>query len=69
MFRDLYRRAVVLGAALALIASTAQAQPAPLTVFAASTNADAAAYLVFLQGPQASAIFKRYGFIVLSRPR
>jgi molybdate transport system substrate-binding protein len=41
----------------------------PAALVAASTNTGAAAYLVFLQGPQASAIFRRYGFTVLPRPR
>jgi molybdate transport system substrate-binding protein len=41
----------------------------PAALVAASTNAAAATYLMFLQGPQASAIFKRYGFIVLLRPQ
>ncbi len=31
-------------------------------------NPGAAGYLAFLQGPRASAIFQRYGFIVLPRP-
>jgi molybdate transport system substrate-binding protein len=37
----------------------------PAALVAASTNPGAAAYLAFLQGPKASAIFKRYGFIAL----
>ena len=41
----------------------------PAALVAASTNVGAAAYLGFLQGPQASAIFRRYGFIVLPRPK
>jgi molybdate transport system substrate-binding protein len=41
----------------------------PAALVAASASAGAAAYLGFLQGPQASAIFQRYGFIVLPRPR
>jgi molybdate transport system substrate-binding protein len=41
----------------------------PAALVAASNNAGGAGYLAFLQGPQASAIFKRYGFIVLPRPR
>ena len=41
----------------------------PAALVAASSNPGAAAYLGYLQGPQASAIFKRYGFIVLPRPR
>lgn len=40
----------------------------PAALVSASTNGGAAAYLGFLQGPQASAIFRRYGFIVLPRP-
>jgi len=41
----------------------------PAALVAASKNTGGGAYLVFLQGPQASAIFKRYGFIVLPPPR
>jgi molybdate transport system substrate-binding protein len=41
----------------------------PAALVAASANAGAGAYLAYLQGPQASAIFKRYGFIVLPRPK
>jgi len=41
----------------------------PAALVAASNTPGAGAYLIFLQGPQASAIFKRYGFIVLARPR
>jgi molybdate transport system substrate-binding protein len=37
----------------------------PAALVAASSNAGAATYLAFMQGPQASAIFRRYGFIVL----
>jgi molybdate transport system substrate-binding protein len=40
----------------------------PAALVAASQNRDAPAYLAFLQGPQAAAIFRRYGFIVLPRP-
>ena len=40
----------------------------PGAVTAGSRNSGAAAFLGFLQGPQASAIFKRYGFGVLARP-
>jgi molybdate transport system substrate-binding protein len=39
----------------------------PAALVAASTNPGAPAYLTFLQGPQAAAIFKRYGFAVLPR--
>ena len=41
----------------------------PAALVAASSNPSAAGYLAFLQGPQASAIFRRYGFIVLPGPR
>lgn len=41
----------------------------PAAVVAGSANPNAALLLGFLQGPQASAIFQRYGFIVLARPR
>jgi molybdate transport system substrate-binding protein len=41
----------------------------PAALVAASHNAAAPGYLVFLQGPAASAIFKRYGFIVLAARR
>jgi len=41
----------------------------PAALVSASTNPGAAGYLAFLQGPQASAIFRRYGFIVLPGPR
>jgi molybdate transport system substrate-binding protein len=41
----------------------------PAALVAASRTPGAGAYLVFLQGPQASAIFRRYGFIVLPPPR
>lgn len=40
----------------------------PAALVAASSNPGAAGYLAFLQGPRASAIFQRYGFIVLPRP-
>lgn len=40
----------------------------PGAVTAASRNRAAAGFLGFLQGPQASAIFRRYGFGVLARP-
>lgn len=40
----------------------------PGAVTASSRNGGAAAFLGFLQGPQASTIFKRYGFGVLARP-
>jgi molybdate transport system substrate-binding protein len=38
----------------------------PFAVTASSTNKDAEAFLKFLQGPQATAVFKARGFIVLS---
>ena len=41
----------------------------PAALVAASSNPGAASYLAFLQGPQASTIFRRYGFIVLPGPR
>jgi molybdate transport system substrate-binding protein len=41
--------------------------PAALTV--GHDGSGAAGFLGFLQGPQASAIFQKYGFIVLPRPR
>jgi molybdate transport system substrate-binding protein len=41
----------------------------PAALVAASRNAAAPGYLAFLQGPQAGAIFKRYGFIVLASTR
>ena len=37
----------------------------PGAVIAASTNPGAAKFLGFLRGPEASAIFRKYGFIVL----
>jgi len=40
----------------------------PGAMIAASRNPDAAGFLGFLQGPEATAIFKKYGFIVLPRP-
>lgn len=40
----------------------------PGAVTARSRNSGAASFLGFLQGPQAGAIFKRYGFGVLARP-
>lgn len=40
----------------------------PGAVAARSRNRTAASFLDFLQGPPASAIFKRYGFGVLARP-
>jgi molybdate transport system substrate-binding protein len=39
----------------------------PAALVAASKNPSGGTYLAFLRGPQASAIFKRYGFIVLAR--
>ena len=41
----------------------------PGAVTAKSANPDGAAFLGFLQGPEASAIFRKYGFIVLPRSR
>jgi molybdate transport system substrate-binding protein len=41
----------------------------PAALVAASRNGAAPGYLGFLQGPQASAIFTHYGFIVLPRPK
>ena len=41
----------------------------PAALVATSKNAAAPGYVAFLQGPQASAIFRRYGFIVLPRPQ
>jgi len=41
----------------------------PAALIAASHNAAAAGYLAFLEGPQAGAIFKRYGFTVLPHGR
>lgn len=40
----------------------------PGAVTARSRNSGAAAFLGFLQGPRAGAIFRRYGFGVLARP-
>ncbi len=40
----------------------------PGAVTASSRHPRAAAFLGFLQGPEASAVFKRYGFGVLARP-
>lgn len=40
----------------------------PGAVTTASRNGAAAGFLGFLQGPQASAVFRRYGFGVLARP-
>jgi molybdate transport system substrate-binding protein len=40
----------------------------PAALVAGHTTPGEAAFLGFLQGPEASAIFKRYGFIVLPRP-
>lgn len=40
----------------------------PGAVTASSRHPRAVAFLGFLQGPQASAVFKRYGFGVLARP-
>ncbi|HEY2709149.1 MAG TPA: molybdate ABC transporter substrate-binding protein [Caulobacteraceae bacterium] len=41
----------------------------PAALVAASHSASAGGYLGFLQGAQAAAIFKRYGFVVLPRPK
>lgn len=41
----------------------------PAALVAASQNREAAGYLGFLQGPEAAGVFRRYGFIVLPRPR
>lgn len=41
----------------------------PAALVASSVNPDAAAYFKFLQGPEAAAAFRKYGFIVLPRPR
>jgi len=40
----------------------------PAALVAGHTTPGEAAFLGFLQGPEASAIFTRYGFIVLPRP-
>ncbi|MBV9511434.1 MAG: molybdate ABC transporter substrate-binding protein [Caulobacteraceae bacterium] len=40
----------------------------PAAVVARSANPEAGEFLGFLQGPEAGAIFRRYGFIVLARP-
>ena len=37
----------------------------PGAVVAASTNPDAAGFMAFVKGPQAAAVFRTYGFIVL----
>jgi len=39
----------------------------PAAVVAASKNPDAAKFMAFLSGPQAAAIFRKYGFTVLPR--
>ena len=41
----------------------------PAAVVAASANPGAAGLLGFLQGPEASAVFRKYGFTVLARPK
>jgi molybdate transport system substrate-binding protein len=41
----------------------------PAALVAASKNGEARSYIAFLQEPKAAAIFARYGFIVLPRPR
>jgi molybdate transport system substrate-binding protein len=40
----------------------------PAAVVASSSNPGASAFLGFLQGPEASAVFRKYGFVVLDRP-
>ena len=40
----------------------------PAAVVAYSNNLDAGGFVGFLQGPEAVAVFKRYGFVVLDRP-
>ena len=40
----------------------------PAALVAASHNADAPSFLGFLQGPEAAAIFRKYGFTVLRHP-
>jgi molybdate transport system substrate-binding protein len=40
----------------------------PAAVTAAAVNPAAAAFLGYLQGPQAAKVFRKYGFIVLPRP-
>jgi molybdate transport system substrate-binding protein len=41
----------------------------PAALVAHSSDPDAVAFFGFLQGPEAAAIFRKYGFIVLSRPK
>jgi molybdate transport system substrate-binding protein len=41
----------------------------PAALVASSVNPDAAGYLKFLQGPEAAAVFRKYGFILLPRSR
>ena len=41
----------------------------PAALIAGSGKPGAAAFLGFLQGPEASQVFQRYGFIVLARPK
>ncbi|HTX49533.1 MAG TPA: molybdate ABC transporter substrate-binding protein [Caulobacteraceae bacterium] len=41
----------------------------PAALVASGANPDAAAYFTFLQGPEAAAVFRKYSFIVLPRPR
>ena len=41
----------------------------PAALIAGSGNKSAAAFLGFLQGPEASKVFQSYGFIVLARPK
>ncbi|HEX7759766.1 MAG TPA: molybdate ABC transporter substrate-binding protein [Caulobacteraceae bacterium] len=40
----------------------------PAALVTASHNTAAGGFLGFLQGPEASAIFKKYGFVILARP-
>jgi molybdate transport system substrate-binding protein len=40
----------------------------PAALVAASHNTSAGGFLGFLQGPEATAIFKKYGFVILARP-
>jgi molybdate transport system substrate-binding protein len=41
----------------------------PAALVASSSSPDAAGYFKFLQGPEAAAVFRKYSFIVLPRPR
>ncbi len=40
----------------------------PAALVAASHNTAAGGFLGFLQGPEATAIFRKYGFVILARP-